>query len=347
MTNERIEAGDGRRIGNPRAFPGQGRVLPVRQDFGNGVVSDARTRIKLGGPQAGDPGINALPFYPVTITGDGPYVVTLNPGAVGFWNPKSDSDTLSFEEPTLNGSALDANPAPELSIAAGQWAVIKVEVDGRNQPKGVPEIIVGEQDGTHYIPQAGETNATDGTYYIKLFKLDVVDGRIVPDHRVWTDPILCPYLWTGTNEGYGACRVLKDFKSDDARYRFRSLARGYGMLLEEAGDTITHTFDAENIGDDGVPIYVEPENDPPDDQAPAQFRKIAGRPSPDIQQIRTRAPVNPDGPAIIEGNGHFGNLIITKNGVEAGRLPWDDGLITVTGDITIEVCCVATDAPGP
>lgn len=346
MTDDKLEAGTGRRIGNPRAFPSEGRLLVPRPDTGSGVVSDVRTRILFGQKNPDDAEPTPTPFYPVTITGEGPFEVTINPGAIGFWNPKSDSDTLTFQEPTLNGQDLAADPAPILNVASGEWVVVKVEVDGRNQSKSTPTIEIGEQDGTHYVPQAGDTNAADGVYYIKLFKIDKVGDEIILDHRVWTDPIICPYLWTGTNEGFGVGRVLKDFKTDDARYRFRTLARQHGVKVEEVGDSITHQFDAENVGDDGVPIYIEPE-DPIDDQSKAQFRKIAGRPSPDVQQIRTRAPANPDGPAIVEGNGHFGNLIITKNGVEAGRLPWDDGLITVTGDITIEVCCVATEAPGP
>ncbi len=391
MTDRKIEAGDGRRIGDPapvsgssdstvntrgrefepggfepvagsasadtdaataaaqtptRLLPSPYRLLGQVAGAGSAWTADVRTMIDMGERRQDDAEPTPTPFYPVTITGEGPFEVTINPGAVGFWNPKADSDTLTFQEPTLNGQDLAADPAPILNVASGEWVVVKVEVDGRNQSKSVPTIEIGEQDGTHYVPQAGDTNAADGVYYIKLFKIDKVGDEIILDHRVWTDPIICPYLWTGTNEGFGVGRVLKDFKTDDARYRFRTLARQHGVKVEEVGDSITHQFDAENVGDDGVPIYIEPE-DPIDDQSKAQFRKIAGRPSPDIQQIRTRAPANPDGPAIVEGNGKVGNFIITKNGAEAGRTTWDDGLITVNGDITIEVCCVATEAPGP
>lgn len=306
-------------------------------------MADVRSGITTIERRDDDLGEGPTPFYPATISGDGPYMVTINAGAVGFWNPVEGEDTLYFEVPTLNDTPINATPAPEISVGAGEWVCIEVKVDGRNQMRETPTIVVGEQDGTHYIPSVGDTEEEDGTYYIKLFKLDVVDETIVPDHRVWSDPILSPYLWTGSNEGGGPCRVLKDYEAADSKYRFRTIERGYGVDAIEMTDTIRSRFDAESVGDRGENVYISPPY--LDDTAAAQFTKIASR--YDTPQIQVTSSGD-SGPIVVEGNGNMASLIFTKNGSEVKRVSWNDGLITNAVDVVVELCCSSgTAAPGP
>lgn len=352
MTDRKLEIGGGRRIGNPRAFPGEGRLLKP-DPGGAGAVADVRSGIATIERLDDDNGEGPTPFFPATISGEGPYTVTINPGAVGFWEPKAGEDTLYFEIPEIDGVPIDTSPAPEISVPAGEWVCVKVLVDGRNQSRETPFIVVGENDGIHYIPEVADTSAEDGEYYIKLFKIDVVDETLVVSHRVWSDPILSPFLWPGSNEGGGPGRVLKDYDADDHKYRFRTLDYGYGTTVVETGDIIRPRLKAESVGT-GAEIYVAP-SDPVVDEDPGRFNTIAGRQSPDpiapqIQVDPAEPPVgaNPGKPIIVRGNGNQGALVFTKDGTEVGRVEWSDGLWTSPNDVTIELCCSSgTAAPGP
>lgn len=344
--DSRLEVSPDRRIGNPRPL---GRLLPVIPASGHGVVSDVRTRILMGRNPNDDGTPDPPPFFPVVILDlGGNYEVTLQPGVVASWSPIADTDTLELVTPEVNGQPIDADPRPTIVVPPGEWVSMEIDTDAFNQITGTPKVVVADQDGTHYIPEVADTEPRDGKYYVKLFKITVVDDRPVVTSGVQSDILLTPYLWPGENEGGGA-RVLKDYDVETGAYRFRTIADGYGVSTLENGDEIQPSFNGENVGT-GVDTYKTPENAQPGDAA--QFRRLGGRSSDDsgcTKQIQTRqAPADPNSNEVI-GNGKLGTITFTKNGVVAGTLTFDDGLWTNDGNLTIEVCCTpsSTEAPGP
>ena len=340
-----------RRIGNPRPV---GRILPVIPASGHGVVSDVRTRITLDGPGPRVDTHDPPPFYPISIVeGGGSYEVTIQPGSIGTWDPHTDADPLELFDPIIAGTPMRTDPRPKLTAAPGEWVVAKIKTDAQNLISETPEILVMDDEGTHYIPVVADSDPVEGEYFIKLFKFDVVDDAIVVTTKVQSDILLTPYLWTGENVGAGAGRVLKDYDADASSYRFRTIDRGYGVEVTEAGDSISPRFAAENVGT-GAPVYVVPD-DPPDDQSPAKFNTIDGRQSGDpitrqIEVVPAEPPSgdDPGKPIIVKGNGMSGSRTFMRNGVEVGSIVWVDGLVTSEGDLAIELCCEgSTETPGP
>jgi hypothetical protein len=340
-----------RRIGNPRPV---GRTLPVIPASGHGVVSDVRTRIVLEASGPGDDTIDPPPFFPLAIVENGgSYEVTIQPGSVGTWDPHTDADPLLLFDPTINGTPMRSDPKPTLFVAPGEWVVAKIKTDIQNQITETPEILVMDDEGTHYIPEVAETDPVEGEYFVKLFKFELEDDAVVVTTKVQSDILMTPYLWTGENLGGGPGRVLKDYDIDASTYRFRTIDHGYGTEVVEDGDTIRTRLDAENVGS-GVEVYVTPD-DPPDDTAPAKFNTIDGRQSGDAiaRQINVDAAIPPsDGdpgtPIVVRGNGKSGSRTFTRNGTEVGSIVWVDGLVTSEDDLTIELCCEgSTETPGP
>lgn len=345
-SDERVEVSPERRIGNPRPL---GRVLPVIPSSGHGVVSDVRTRILLSTGRPDDVTGDPPPFFPISILDlGGTFEVTLNPGVVASWNPRSGEDTLDLQTPEVNGELINADPRPKLTVSPGEWVSMKIKTDPQNQITEPPEVAVMDSDGTHYIPEVADTEPRDGEYFVKLFKIDLIDDAAVVTSGVQSDILLSPYLWSGRNVGGGIGRPLKDYDASDSVYRFRTHGNGYGVETKEVGDTIEPWFVAQNVGT-GVDFYVEP--DPAQSGEPAEFRSLGGRGSDGsgaTKQIDVRqSPSDPETNEVV-GNAKVGTLNFTKNGVPAGSISWDDGLITSDG-ITVELCCApsSTSTPGP
>lgn len=284
-------------------------------------------------------------FYP-TVRRDGSgFVVTVAQGAIGYWNANYEEgqDPLMFRVPTLNGVELTADPPPQLAVGANQWVVLHVMTDKRNQITEEPTIEVSTDLGVHALPEhegLGEEGddpgviGRDGEYFIKLFRI-LPTGQV--DHRMFTDPILEPYLWGAKVLGEGKGKILAKFNVTDGRYEFRSLQRGGGILIEQEEEFIKFKVDAENIGD-GVQVYVEATGD----EAKTQFRSIKA----EGDQIR----VTQEGEVVqIEGNGKQGQIrFINCVGATVGEYTWVDGLATSEGTLEFRLgdCC-GDDPPGP
>lgn len=337
--DRRIEVSPDRRIGNPRPV---GRALPVVPASGNGVMADVRTRIVFGQRAPGDDTLDPPSFYPLSIVeSDGSYRVTVQPGTVGAWNPVTGEDTFALEVPTINGVPVTANPPPELTVPANEWVSVKILTDEKNQIKEPPTIQVGESDGSHYIPEAGDNDPEDGEYHIKLFKLVVTDGVVAVEPGHPSDVDVVPYLWTGRNEGGGIGRVLWKYDNEVAEYKFRTLNPGYGVEIRESGELIESWLLAENVGS-GSPVYKAPDNPAPFD--PAQFKTLLVPSGGRLKITGTDTEVR------IRGNSVEGSISFISCDESSVGFSWEDGLIVTPGPLAVRVgdCSgSSTAAPGP
>jgi hypothetical protein len=338
----RIGINPERRIGNPRPV---GRILPVIPASGHGIVSDVRTRIVFDGPAQGDDTVDPPAFFPVSISdsGGGSYKVVLQPGTVGAWNPVTGEDTFALEVPTVNGIPVTADPRPELDVAANEWVSVKILTDPKNQIKEPPTIQVGEADGTHYIPEVGDTTPVDGEYHIKLFKLVVVGDAVTVEPGHLSDVDVVPYLWAGRNEGGGVGRVLWKYDKEVGEYKFRTLNPGYGVDIRESGELIESWFLAENTGA-GAAVYTAPDNPAPMD--PAKFKTLVAPSGSQLKITSTETEV------LVRGNSKNGSIsfLSCDDSVPPTTISWEDGLIITEGDLAVQLgdCSGSTtDAPGP
>jgi hypothetical protein len=291
---------------------------------------------------------------------EGSYKVIIKEGWVIERKPKSeDNPAVKFHMPRSGETTLDTIPRPRIAMSVGDTLWCKYQTDIMGEISEEPEVIVAaeDQDGTHYYPEDPEGSGQEGTYYVKLFKLEDDEG--FPKVRVYQQSDIEHWgqLWTGDNLGGGA-RVYKEHKETENIFKFRTIRGDYGVRENETDDEVELDFWAENIGEEsGGEIWKEPEQngvpipDPPD--GPAQFRKVVGRAyylddNPDAGVTEQIKIVTDEDLVRVIGNGKKGSRVWRDcDGNEVMRIEWDDGLITSTGDAEMEAGCEETDAPPP
>lgn len=296
------------------------------------------------------------PFSVIAIEkGGSNYLVTIKEGWVIERRPKTaDHPHVKFHMPEYGGKSLDAIPRPQLAMAVNDiaWCRFKTDVTGVLTDEK-PTIVIDPElkDGVHYWPPDPESYGGEGDYYVKLFKLILDDGSPYIIVYQQSDIEHWAQLWHGQNTGYGA-GIYKEHDEDENIFKFRSVRGDYGIKETQSDDEAQLDFWAENKGD-GAPVYVQPmaggvpDPDPPD--GPAEFRSIAGRgyhtgegdDAGVSEQIRVVCPGPGDPPTLgdlirVLGNGKVGSLTITK-GTEEVRLEWNDGQVTTSGDLSVDV----------
>lgn len=194
------------------------------------------------------PNLAYPPFAVIAIAKNGTsFKVTINDGWVIERQPESDiTPAVKFWMPTYGGTALDTVPRPQLTMNTGDIAWCKIETNTKGVIKTTPTILINaaDQNGTHYNPVDPDASGTDGTHYVKLFKL-VNDGG-TPAIKSYQRSDIEHYaqLWTGENIGSGA-RVFKEYAETQNAYKFRCLkAKDYGGIkITENGDDIEFESD--------------------------------------------------------------------------------------------------------
>ncbi len=288
----------------------------------------------------------------------GSYEVIIKEGWVIERKPKSeDNPSVKFHMPKSGATTLDTIPRPKIAMSIGDTLWCKYETDIMGEVSGEPEVIVAadDQDGIHYYPEDPESSGQDGTYYVKLFKLENDGG--FPKVRVFqqSDIEHWAQLWTGENLGSGA-RVYKEHKETENIFKFRTIRGDYGVREKETDTEVELDFWAENIGEEtGGEVWKEPTQngvpipDPPD--GPAQFRRVVGRAyytgdNPDAGVSEQIKVVTDDDLVRVNGNGRKGSRVWKDcDGYEVMRIEWDDGLITSTGDAEMQAGCPETYPP--
>jgi hypothetical protein len=169
---------------------------------------------------------NLPPFAVIGIEKDSSsYLVTIKEGWVIERKPKtSDSPTVKFHIPKAGDKALDSIPRPQIAMSIGDTLWCKVTAGITGEINAPPEILAasGDQNGNHYYPEDPEGSGSDGTYFIKLFKLEQEDGT--PKVKVYqqSDIEHWAQLWTGENKGDGS-RVFKEHDEAENIYYFRTI----------------------------------------------------------------------------------------------------------------------------
>ena len=174
----------------------------------------------------------------------GSYKVTIKEGWVIERRPQSDMHpAVKFHIPKTSGTALNATPRPQLTMAIGATAWCRVQTDTQGMVSTDPTIVVdtADHDGLHYYPQDPDESGQTGDYYIKLFKL--VDDGGTPAVVVYqqSDIEHWAQLWTGQNIGSGA-RIFKEYTDDENNYKFRCITGISPISVYENGDTIEVSF---------------------------------------------------------------------------------------------------------
>lgn len=158
---------------------------------------------------------------------DGTYLVTIKEGWVIERRPKSgDAQAVKFHIPKAGSAMLDSLPRPQIGMTIGDTLWCRFSTGTMGEITGDPEVFAAsaDQDGNHYTPEDAEGSGSEGSYCVKLFKLE--DDGGVPTVKVYQQSDIEHWgqLWTGENLGSGA-RVYKEHKEDENRYKFRTIQR--------------------------------------------------------------------------------------------------------------------------
>lgn len=153
------------------------------------------------------------------------YEVIIKEGWVIERKPKSeDKPAVKFHMPKAGETTLDTIPRPKIAMSIGDTLWCKYQTDIMGEISEEPEVIVAaeDQDGTHYYPEDPEGSGQEGTYYVKLFKLE--DDGGTPRVKVYQQSDIEHWgqLWTGENVG-GGSRVYKVHKETENIYKFRTI----------------------------------------------------------------------------------------------------------------------------
>ena len=286
------------------------------------------------------------------------YELTFEPGRVIIANPveaATEGDGYSYFVPEIDGAPMDERDAvtkafPALLVSDGQGVYCKIQRDELGMIIPPVQLVADDQDkdSDHYQPEDPEDSGNESNHdLIRILYLDLVDEEI--EIKTWreSDIQLTPFLWTGQNVG-AAQRVFKEHTEAEGVYRFRTLKGCWGIDAAEDGDVIKFDLAAENIGTGGevtsgtgASILIERADEDPAAEICDQKLKIksllngAGAAEKQIRVTDGESEIR------IHGNGKNGYKIFQNcEGVEIGRIQWEDGLITTEGtDIIIVGNC--------
>lgn len=263
------------------------------------------------------------------------YQVIIKEGWVIERKPKlEDVPTVKFHMPKSGEDKLDLIPRPKIAMSLGDTLWCKYLTDTMGAVSEEPEMIVSsdDQDGSHYQPEDPEESGQQGTYYVKLFKLEDDDGS--PRVKVFqqSDIEHWAQLWTGENLGSGA-RVYKKHEDPENIFKFRTVRGDYGINELETGDEVQLNFDGASLGS-GQMVYLPEGHEDKTDADVAEFRSIdqgeSGR--DEIEVYRKDA-----GTIGIRGNGINGSIHLSEEGVATVLIQSQDGLVKVISPTTIFV----------
>ena len=347
----------------PRRSPG-GTSLNLLRKGGGGGDAGAPPSFRMRSIRRGS-GDDSEVFYVKIEAG---YVTNGNPRDPG---PIRTYNMVYVEGVGEEGSnvALDADEAPEIAMAAGDFLYLKTELDDTGQVMEDVDVFAivsadGDLEGTHYIPDSPEMGgATDGEHYRKILELEAiaVDAGEPPKVNAvqWYegDVELSPYVWQAAHpneEGFGP---YHQYEEADGVHEFRSHKEIYGHLVEwDGAHQIEHNFDAENMdpgslnGASSAEVYREKSETVNEGATTkAEFRKI----TQGVDDARQEIQVDQVGDRVeIKGNDFDDALSINDDGTALNLLVPADGLVSsVTNRIStiqLDVCqpgAAASDPP--
>ena len=259
--------------------------------------------------------------FDVVFTGDKKVSVTA--GYVRGINPDASADSPIIDwMPTLNGVPLSNDPAPEITVAAGQVLYCEVQTDPKGLIIATPTIILGEpQDtGTHYQPP--QKTPLNGSLRYPIAEFEQSGDELVAVQKQQGGPILVqPNLWEGRNIG-GQREWYKERQNAGDYYEFRTVEQ-LELDIEQEGLTPVAVLQPMPDGGEEDTIKVRFLTEKPEEEY--------GENDPGLGKAQIKV-LETDGGAgvIIRGNGKKFDL----KDAFLTSLPVSDGL--VTGEPTTE-----------
>jgi hypothetical protein len=277
--------------------------------------------------------------FDVVFTGDKKVSVTA--GYVRGINPDAAADSPIIDwMPTLNGVPLSNDPAPEITVAAGQVLYCEVQTDPKGLIIETPTIVLGapQDTGTHYQPF--EKTPINGSLRYPIAEFEQSGDELVAVQKQQGGPIVVqPNLWEGRNIG-GKREWYKERQNAGDYYEWRTAEQieGDGVAiiepLKEGSPEVPPV-----LNDEGVVVKEGTPAVPPEKEGSTiKWRTIDGRApysDPDSKatkqiNVRERLSDKPDDDGIkrssveVVGN----NYVTSETSVTKFAISIDDGLVT-------------------
>ena len=202
--------------------------------------------------------------------------VYLTAGYVRGINPDAAADSPIIDwMPTLNGVPLSNDPAPEITVAAGQVLYCEVQTDPKGLIIATPTIILGapQDTGTHYQPP--QKTPINGSLRYPIAEFEQSGDELVAVQKQQGGPIVVqPNLWEGRNIG-GQREWYKERQNAGDYYEFRTIEQ-IAADLEEEGLTPVEILEPmpENGEEDTIKVrfITQRKEEPSGEGGPAQIK---------------------------------------------------------------------------
>ena len=252
--------------------PGKG--IKVDKSLSSGTIISAKQPREQSQSQA--PPFSVLRLRELT---SGGYAAELQEGWVIERHTGENDDGVEFHPPQLGGADMSVRPRNEITIQQNQFVYVRFTTDNEGYIQNQPQIVVDSTDQTsqHHQPPSGDNTGTYGDYYIKLFKLTIVDNGPEIVYYQQSD-VEHDRLETFLNVG-SARNLHKKWNGTNQRYEFRTLKQflpasstpEYGKIIVDAdgaesqavNDSIKFSVIAEratspqiNVDDDGAGVIT-------------------------------------------------------------------------------------------
>lgn len=248
--------------------PGKG--IRVDKSLSSGTIISANQPREQSQSQA--PPFSVLRLRELT---SGGYAAELQEGWVIERNTGESNDGVEFHPPQLGGASMSVRPRNEITIQEDDFVYVRFTTDNEGYIQNQPQIVVDSTDQTsqHHQPPSGDNTGTYGDYYIKLFKLTIVNNGPTIVYYQQSD-VEHDRIETFLNVG-SARNLHKKWNGTNQRYEFRTLKQflplsstpAYGKIIvdpdgpesEDVNDSIKFSVIAEratlpqiNVDDDNA-----------------------------------------------------------------------------------------------
>jgi len=289
---------------NPVPIPTRKRAgQPIDHRDWNRMVDAIRTLTERGMSEPRPQSRKILPPFWVTHYYDGSnWKYSVQVGYV-TWQNIGDTDVAGYWTPTLGGTSLETEPAPEGTLPGNDaFVYVRVITDDKGRIENAPTIVssASEETSTHHEPPDEEDDPGQaGDYYFLIAEFEEetpAGGTAYPSlvRRITGNKFIPNQLVEFDNVGTGK-KIHRDYlPGTDDKHELRTIKE------KDSSPQVKVKYDNEGGGGDEI----------------------------DASEI------------IIEGNGISGSLAFDDcDGNPLGTLTWQDGLITSAVGLTIEAGC--------
>lgn len=319
------------------------RFSPQRMRLADSTGKMGTYMVLVARSGTADASFNNPPFSLRELKKDGAnFNVTIWPGWLRDIITKGGEgvDGVLFIMPKAGEKELSADPAPEIAMKMGDYLYCHYTSDKKGNVTGDASIVADKKDkkSVHYQPDTDGEGGADGDYWIKVGKLETVDGKTTWKSYQNSDIEHYHELPSFKNVGDGSA-VFKERDALEDSYKMRRVRGLYGLTDDQETDRITLNVDAENVGE-GEKVLVVPEGEETNagTDGKMQLRTIRAMTEEEASEA-TGSPqirvVTVENSIVVKGNQKKGSLTLNDcNNVQVLKLEWEDGLITSSGDMS-------------